>query len=115
MEEERAPRLIPLESEGLEHLSVRSEIDRFCIFHAGNDICLTLSRIVVAYPLSAESQRNALKNIDRNISGQIDALGERLKTALPDELSILTKTNGWKTEDQQALVRALRAGDRTAV
>ena len=74
-----------------------------------------INKIIKPVPLSADSQRNALKNIDRNISSQLEALTEKLKTVLPDELTILTKTNGWKTEDQQALVSALRAGDRTAV
>lgn len=73
------------------------------------------NKIIKPVSLSADSQRNALKNLDRNIAGQIEALAEKLKSVLPDELSILTKTNGWKTEDQQALVSALRAGDRTAV
>lgn len=73
------------------------------------------NKIIKPVPLTADSQRNALKNIDRNISSQLEALSDKLKTVLPDELSILSKTNGWKTEDQQALVSALRAGDRTAV
>jgi len=42
-------------------------------------------------------------------------LKERLKAVLPDELSILALTNGWKAEDQNALVAALRNGDPTAI
>ena len=34
---------------------------------------------------------------------------------LPDELNILTLTTGWKAEDQNALVAALRNGDPTAI
>ena len=73
------------------------------------------NKIIKPIPLSADSQRSALINIDRNITSQINDLSEKLKSILPDELAILTKTNGWKTEDQQALVTALRDGDRTAV
>lgn len=74
-----------------------------------------MNKIIKPLPLSADSQRTALANIDRSISRQVDELHEKLKTILPDEISILTKTTGWKTEDQQALVTALRDGDRTAV
>ena len=73
------------------------------------------NKIVQPVPLSADSQRHALANIDRNVSEQITALGERLKALLPDEVAMLTKTTGWATEDQQALVTALRAGDPTTV
>ncbi len=73
------------------------------------------NKIIKPIPLSADSQRSALMNIDRNILGQIEDLSEKLKAILPDELAILTKTTGWKTEDQQTLVGALRDGDRTAV
>lgn len=74
-----------------------------------------VNKIITPVPLSADSQRSALANIDKHVASQVDDLGEKLKTILPDELSILTKTTGWKTEDQQALVGALRANDRTAV
>ncbi|MBI3468228.1 MAG: hypothetical protein HY000_34935 [Planctomycetes bacterium] len=73
------------------------------------------NNIIKPTPLSAESQRSALNNIDRHVASQIGDLSEKLKTILPDELAILTTTTGWKTEDQQALVGALRAGDPTAV
>ena len=73
------------------------------------------NKIIKPVPLSADSQRSALVNIDRNISHQIENLAEKLKAILPDELALLTKTTGWKIEDQQALVGALRDGDRTAV
>ena len=81
---------------------------------ANKSVAMT-NKIVKPVPLSADSQRHALANIDRHIRGQIKALAEKLKAILPDELAILTKTTGWKTEDQQALVTALRAGDPTAV
>lgn len=74
-----------------------------------------VNKIITPVPLSADSQRSALANIDKHVASQVEDLGEKLKTILPDELSILTKTTGWKTEDQQALVGALRANDRTAV
>ncbi len=73
------------------------------------------NKIIKPLPLAADSQASALANIDRSICGQIGDLGDDLKTILPDEISILTKTNGWKTEDQQALVSAWRAGDPTGV
>jgi hypothetical protein len=74
-----------------------------------------INTIIKPVPLSADSQRNALASIDRHISEQVGDLCEKLKTILPDEIAILTKTTGWKTADQQALVGALRAGDPTAV
>ncbi len=67
------------------------------------------NKIVKPVPLSADSQRTALANIDHHISQQAAELSEKLKSVLPDELAMLTKTNGWTTEDQQALVGALRA------
>jgi hypothetical protein len=73
------------------------------------------NKIIKPVPLSADSQRSALTNLDSHISGQIGILNEKLKTILPDELAILAKTAGWKTEDHQALVGALRAGDPTAI
>ena len=83
-------------------------------FEANKPVAMT-NKIIKPVPLTADSQRTALVNIDRQISSQIEDLSEKLKSILPDELAILTKTNGWKTEDQQALVAALRDGDRTAV
>ncbi|HEY3964326.1 MAG TPA: hypothetical protein VGM05_07190, partial [Planctomycetaceae bacterium] len=71
--------------------------------------------IIKPVPLSTDSQRSALMNIDKNILSQAGDLAEKLKTVLPDEISILAKTNGWRTEDQQALVGAWRAGDPTTV
>jgi hypothetical protein len=73
------------------------------------------NKILCPVPLTADSQRTALSNIDRHISDQVTELCEKLKTILPDEVAILTKTTGWKTESQQALIGALRAGDPTAV
>lgn len=75
----------------------------------------TPNAIIKPIPLSVDSQKTALSNIDKNIIDQVDSLNEKLKTILPDELAILAKTNGWKAEDQNKLVVALRAGDPTAV
>jgi len=77
---------------------------------ANKPVAMT-NKIIKPVPLTADSQRTALSNIDRHISAQIADLSEKLETILPDELTILSKTAGWKTEDQQALVGALRAGD----
>jgi hypothetical protein len=73
------------------------------------------NKIIKPMPLSTDAQRSALASIDRHISEQVSALSDKVKAILPDEIEILTKTNGWKTEDQQALVGALRAADPTAV
>lgn len=83
-------------------------------FEANKPVALT-NKILKPVPLTADAQRSALANIDKNIAGQIADLCTKLKTVLPDELTILTKTTGWKTEDQQAIVGALRAGDPTVV
>ena len=53
--------------------------------------------------------------IDRHTTDEIAQLKDRLKDLLPDELSILALTNGWRAEDQNALVAALRNGDPTAI
>ena len=83
-------------------------------FEANKPVAMN-NKIIKPIPLSVDSQRSALTNIDRLITGQIGELAEKVKKILPDELAILAKTNGWKTEDQQALVGAWRAGDPTAV
>lgn len=83
-------------------------------FEANKPVAMT-NKIIVPVVLSVDSQHSALVNIDKRISQQIADLAEKLKTILPDELAILTKTNGWKAEDQQALVTALRSGDPTTV
>jgi len=83
-------------------------------FEPNNAVAVT-NKIITPLPLSADFQRNALSNIDKNVSGQVTDLALKLKNILPDELAILTKTTGWKTEAQQALVGALRAGDPTTV
>ncbi len=75
----------------------------------------TPNTIIIPIPLSVDAQKSALTNIDKNIIDQVDQLNEKLKTILPDELAILAKTSGWKSEDQTKLVVALRAGDPTAV
>jgi hypothetical protein len=71
--------------------------------------------IIKPIPLSVDSQKAALANIDKNIIDQVESLNDKLKTILPDELAILAKTNGWKPEDQQKLIVALRAMDPSAV
>lgn len=73
------------------------------------------NEIIKPIPLSADSQRDAISSIDKQISEQVQQLSDKLKTILPDELSILSKTDGWKAEHQQGLVVALRANDSTAV
>lgn len=83
-------------------------------FEANKPVAMP-NKIVTPVPLSVDAQRSALSNLDKHIADQVDQLNEKLKTILPDELSILAKTDGWKKEDQQALVVALRAGDPTAV
>ncbi len=83
-------------------------------FEPNKPVAMT-NKIIKPVPLSADAQTTALSNIDRHISNQVADLRDKLKTILPDELAVLTKTTGWKAEDQQALVSALRAGDPTAV
>jgi hypothetical protein len=74
-----------------------------------------INPIIKPVPLSADSQRAALTNLDKNIGDQIASLAEKIKTILPDEIAILAKANKLKPEDQQALVAALRAVDPTGV
>lgn len=83
-------------------------------FEPNKPVAMT-NKIITPVVLSVDSRRSALANIDRHIAQQIADLSEKLKTILPDELAMLTKTTGWKTEDQQALVGALRSGDPTGV
>jgi hypothetical protein len=73
------------------------------------------NKIITPLPLFADSQRSALASIDRKVAVQVGDLSEKVKSILPDEIAILAKTNGWKTEEQQALVGAWRAGDPTTV
>jgi hypothetical protein len=83
-------------------------------FEANKPVAMT-NKITKPVPLSVDSQRSALANIDKNLVVQVGELSEKLKTILPDEIAMLAKTSGWKTDDQQALVGALRAGDPTGV
>jgi hypothetical protein len=76
---------------------------------------LAQNKILRPMPLSADEQEKALAAIDRHTADEIAQLKQRLKDALPDELGILTLTNGWRAEDQNALVAALRNGDPTAI
>ena len=73
------------------------------------------NKLLIPVPLSAHEQEKALAAIDRHTGDEIAQLKERLKEVLPDELSILALTNGWRVEDQNALVAALRNGDPTAI
>jgi len=73
------------------------------------------NRITQPVAMSPDAQAVALANLDRSIAQQIADLAKKLDKLLPDELTVLTKTTGWKTADQQALVGALRAGDPTGV
>jgi len=82
---------------------------------AANKPVAMTNTIIKPAPLSPDSQRTALANIDRRINEQVGELAEKVKGILPDELAILTKTTGWQAPDQQALVGALRGGDSTAV
>src|SRR5262249_10644134 len=83
-------------------------------FEANQPVAM-MNKIVKPVPLTPENKRNPLVKIDRNIATQINDICAKLKSILPDEVSILTKTTGWKTEDQQALIGALRSGDATVV
>lgn len=83
-------------------------------FEANKPVAMP-NKIITPVPLSTDAQHDALANLDKHILEQVEQLSEKLKSILPDELSILAKTDGWKKEDQQALVVALRAGDPTAV
>ena len=94
--------------------SLGNEALRVNAFEANEPVAMT-NRVVKPIPMSAETQKTALSNIDRQISSQASALAKKVKSVLPDELAILTKTTGWTAENQQALVTALRAGDPTAV
>lgn len=76
---------------------------------------LVKNKLLMPVPLSANEQEKALAAIDRHLNDEVTQLKERLKAVLPDELSILALTNGWKAEDQNALVAALRNGDPTAI
>ena len=76
---------------------------------------VTQNKLLMPIPLSAAEQEKALAAIDRHLADEISQLKGRLKDVLPDELSILTLTNGWRAEDQNALVTALRNGDPTAI
>jgi len=74
-----------------------------------------VNKIVTPLPLSAVEKESAVKAINKKISEATTELQAKLKTLMPDELSVLTKTTGWKPEDQQSLLTALRAGDPAAV
>ncbi|MBL9093053.1 MAG: hypothetical protein JNL96_17680 [Planctomycetaceae bacterium] len=83
-------------------------------FEPGQPAALT-NKIVTPIPLTAAERDTALAGIDKHIAADVATLKEKLKGVLPDEIAILAKTSGWTSENQQALVTALRAGDPTAV
>ncbi|HTU27349.1 MAG TPA: hypothetical protein VMF30_18210 [Pirellulales bacterium] len=76
---------------------------------------LVQNKILRPVPLSADEQEKALAAIDRHSADELAQLKDRLKDVLPDELGILALTNGWRVEDQNNLVAALRNGDPTAI
>ncbi len=57
---------------------------------------LVKNKIMMPIPLSASEQEKALAAIDRHVADEIGQLKTRLKEVLPDELTILTMTNGWR-------------------
>ena len=83
-------------------------------FEPGQPVA-AVNKIVTPIPLSAGERDTALDGIDRHVAEQVVQLKEAIKNALPDELAILAKTNGWQPEKQNALLVALRAGDPAAV
>ncbi len=73
------------------------------------------NKIMQPVPVSASERDTALEGIDRHVADEITALKGKLKTILPDELSVLSKTVGWTAEKQNALLVSLRSGDPAAV
>ncbi len=71
--------------------------------------------IIQPIPLSAKEQEAALGAIDQHLTDDVAQLKAKLKEVLPDELSILAKTEGWTQQNQSGLITALRSGDPTAV
>lgn len=74
-----------------------------------------INKIMQPVPLSASERDTALEGIDRHVADEVASLKAKLKTILPDELSVLSKTVGWNAEKQNNLLVALRAGDPAAV
>lgn len=74
-----------------------------------------VNKIITPLPLSAVEKESAVTAINKKILDSSTDIHAKLKTLMPDELSVLTKTTGWKPEEQQALLTALRAGDPAAV
>lgn len=74
-----------------------------------------VNKITTPLPLSAVEKESAMKAIDKKITDASADMHMKIKALMPDELAVLTKTTGWKAEDQQGLLTALRAGDPAAV
>ncbi|MCE9608367.1 MAG: hypothetical protein K8U03_26075, partial [Planctomycetia bacterium] len=74
-----------------------------------------VNKIMTPLPLSTVEKETAVASIDKKVVESVTEMSTKLKTLMPDELSILTKTTGWKPEEQQSLLTALRAGDPAAV
>ncbi len=74
-----------------------------------------MNKIVQPVPLKADERDTAVEGIDRHITEEVAGLKAKLKTILPDELTVLSKTVGWKAEKQNALLVAFRSGDPAAV
>lgn len=83
-------------------------------FEAGKAVAVK-NDIVLPLPLSAGEKEVALDGIDKHIADHVARLQEKMKGALPDEIAVLAKTNGWKAEEQQKLLSALRALDPPGV
>jgi hypothetical protein len=83
-------------------------------FEPNKPVAMT-NKIVKPIPLAATDKENALASIDKHLADAVAGLQSKLKGLLPDELSMLAKTAGWKADHQQALVVALRASDASAV
>ena len=74
-----------------------------------------VNKIATPLPLSAVEKDSALTSINKKIGDAVTDLNMKFKGVLPDELAVLTKTSGWKPEEQQGLLTALRAADPAAV
>jgi hypothetical protein len=71
--------------------------------------------IIMPVPLSAKEKESALAAIDKHLIDEVAQLQQKLTGALPDELAVLAKTAGWKTDHQQKLLVAVRTNDPAAV
>jgi len=74
-----------------------------------------VNKIVTPLPLSAVEKEGAVTAINKKIVDASAEMQTKIKALMPDELAVLAKTTGWKAEEQQSLLTALRAGDPAAV